>query len=82
MARERHAPFPQLKAHNLRSRAAQMRVIAGAIENPAARAVLLRKADLWSRMADAAERETAAGARPDEGADERAGRAPDHPQAA
>ncbi len=71
-----------MKAHNLRSRAAQMRVIAGAIENPAARAVLLRKADLWSRMADAADRETAADERADEGTGDRADPPPEQTRAA
>lgn len=50
-----------MKAHNLRSRAAQMRVIANTIESPSARAVLLAKAALWSEMAEAADREKRAG---------------------
>jgi len=49
-----------MKAHNLRSRAAQMRVIAGTLLSEAARAVLLRKADLWSEMADAEDARTQA----------------------
>lgn len=57
MPREKRPPLPDLKAHNLRKRAEQMRVIAGTLKQSLPRSILLRKAATYEEKADLIERE-------------------------
>lgn len=60
MPRMKPAPLPDMTVHNLRQRAAQLHVIAAAMESETARAALEKRALYLMREAEAVERERGA----------------------